>query len=569
VSQQHTTLTEQDIEARRAAQATFSHPIVLEAGAGTGKTSALVARVIAWCLGEGWQRSRSAFVSVGVEDPPAERIAVRTLSRVVAITFTEAAAEEMRARVGDALKLIKKGELPDGLYRDGLPSEESVLIRRTGALVSAFDHLLVRTIHAFCRRLLSRYPLEAGLHPAFDVDADETRLEEVVRAVVLARTHEALSEPVDPDFRRLFALGYQPQQLFSTLHRLAADAAPQDILARDPLGEGAVLALAERVMAACADLVLAVGSRLDGAQRSPGSQDVIRACALMHARLKDMLREDSDVALSLERIRQWAELFKPASVARLKAWGRSRFNQTEGACLEEVAVPLGAASLRLHGLLRHLERINPEHLDLARRVLHPMLVEVHRRVRAAGIESFSALLVDARNLLARRADVRATIQSSIDQLLVDEFQDTDALQCDVVRLLALRGEEPPGLFIVGDPKQSIYGWRNADLRAYDAFVGEVVAAGGTRHALSVNFRSVPAILEEVSQVIVPIMLEQAGLQPAFQPLIPSRDAQDGVVAAGRTAVEYWNAWAWDGEEPQPGKTRSEDATELEAAAIGA
>jgi len=563
------TLREQDALARRAAQTIYSHPIVLQAGAGTGKTSALVARIVVWSMGEGWERAETALLSVGYEDPAPERVAVRALSRVVAITFTEAASNEMNERVGEALVQIQAGELPRGILEDRLPDDVMLRERRAAALLSALDHLLVRTIHAFCRRLLSRHPLEAGLHPNFDVDADEARLEEIVRAVVLEHTHAALSEPVDPAFRRLFALGYQPQQMFQTLQRLAAEAAPAEMLSRDPLAPGPVRLLAERLRGALSALVLTVGARLAGASRSPSSVEVLKMARRLIDRLDGLLNDPDGAPVVLDRVQQWvADLFSENLHNRLKEWRRGRLNGTEEDRLGDIVDPLAHAADGLYVLLRHVGRLDPERLDLSRRVLHPMLAEVHRRMRAAGVETFSALLADARALLSRRPDVRVTIQASIDQLLVDEFQDTDALQCDVVRWLALEGDDRPGLFIVGDPKQSIYGWRNADLRAYDAFVHEVIGAGGQRFTLSVNFRSVSPILDEVASVISPSMRVEEGLQPHFQPLIPNRVEEQGFEAGDRAPVEYWNAWAWDGETPLT-DTRSDAATEVEAAALAA
>ncbi|MEL6341619.1 MAG: UvrD-helicase domain-containing protein [Myxococcota bacterium] len=559
-------LREQDAAARRVAQTIFARPIVLEAGAGTGKTSALVARIVAWTMGGGWRKSAEALAAAGVPPTP-EAIAVRTLNRVVAITFTEAAASEMAERVGQALVRVEAGDVPEGLLEEVLPDDLEVRRRRSAALLSALDHLLVRTIHAYCRRLLSRYPLEAGLHPAFDIDADESRLENLVRAVVLERTREALSEPIDEDFRKLFAQGYQPQVLFSTLKHLAVEATPASVLARDPLSGPPVRALAQRLEDRCRALSAVVGSRLASARRSPTSRDVITMTRRLMKRLK-ALRE-GEGPLYLTAILQWVEdLFNETMLNRLTEWRRGRLNSTEHARLSKIQEPLALAADGLLASLKHVLRLEPERLDLSRRVLHPMLREVRRRMRAAGVETFSALLSDARELLRRTPAVRATVQASIDQLLVDEFQDTDALQCDVIRWLALEGDARPGLFIVGDPKQSIYGWRDADLRAYDAFVQEVVDAGGQRWSLSLNFRSVPRILDEVSAVISPVMSAEEGLQPPFQPLIPFRVEDSGFETTHNATVEYWNSLAWQHDLFDP-DTRSDDATEVEAAALAA
>ena len=145
----------------------------------------------------------------------------------------------------------------------------------------------------------------------------------------------------------------------------------------------------------------------------------------------------------------------------------------------------------------------------------------------------------------------------IDQLLVDEFQDTDRIQSELLRWIALDGpvEERPGLFLVGDPKQSIYGWRNADLRAYDGFVALVAEAGGEVMSLALNFRSVPAILEEVARVIEPVMRERTGSNPPSSPSSPASGgwrtrasgAADRPVHRGWSPVEHWVSWRRDGD----------------------
>jgi ATP-dependent helicase/nuclease subunit A len=179
-------LRERDAHARRAAQTVFDRPLVLAAGAGTGKTATLVARIVSWCLGVGWERAvaEERAVLASGEEPAAERVAARVLDGVVAITFTEAAAAEMAARVGDTLRGLIAGRPPAWLAREVGPPDERERANRGRALVVALDHLTASTIHAFCRRLLARYPLAAGLHPSFAVDADEAQLQEVVREVV-------------------------------------------------------------------------------------------------------------------------------------------------------------------------------------------------------------------------------------------------------------------------------------------------------------------------------------------------------------------------------------------------
>ena len=110
----------EDREARSAAQREFKHPVIVEAGAGTGKTSILVARIVAWCLGPGWDRAQSELG----DEALAEDIASHVVSGVVAITFTDAAAAEMAERVATALASIQRDQWPIGVDSEALPKPE-------------------------------------------------------------------------------------------------------------------------------------------------------------------------------------------------------------------------------------------------------------------------------------------------------------------------------------------------------------------------------------------------------------------------------------------------------------
>ncbi|HVH06166.1 MAG TPA: 3'-5' exonuclease, partial [Myxococcota bacterium] len=120
------------------------------------------------------------------------------------------------------------------------------------------------------------------------------------------------------------------------------------------------------------------------------------------------------------------------------------------------------------------------------------------------------------------------------------------------------------------PKQSIYGWRNADLAAYEAFLARVRDAGGSVERLTVNFRSVPAILDEVGAVIAPAMQERPGLQPRFETLLPCPRLADaeGFRAGGHRPVEHWITWDWDAEtQAAEADVSARRAAELEARAV--
>ncbi len=228
--------------------------------------------------------------------------------------------------------------------------------------------------------------------------------------------------------------------------------------------------------------------------------------------------------------------------AKLADFARGKFGKNGCEALGEDAEALAALAAEIRPLLNHLRELDPDAHARARSVLHELVAAVHARLRRRGIASFGALLRGARDLL-RDEGVRSAVRGELQQLLVDEFQDTDALQCEILEALALDEPERPHpvLFLVGDPKQSIYGWRNADLRAYQRLRDRIEAGAGSVVPLVVNFRSAPAILEEVTRLVEPVMEPVHGLQPAFEALAPSEQTrgQAGYTDGDRGPVEHW------------------------------
>ena len=231
---------------------------------------------------------------------------------------------------------------------------------------------------------------------------------------------------------------------------------------------------------------------------------------------------------------------------------------------------VAAAAADVSRALQRLSRLRPVEFTAARRVVMPLLREVERRRTAQGIVSFTDLLYRAAELVESSAGTVRELCSEIDQLLVDEFQDTDAVQCRIVEAIAFSSHDPPGLFVVGDPKQSIYAWRNADLAAYQRFVAKVVEHGGGRYPLVQNFRSVEPILDEVGRVVSQVMVEEDDVQPPFVPLLPTDDriGAAGYSDGGRTAVEYWVTWppSETGEALAPAKSAATTAFEAKVVA---
>lgn len=591
-------LRDRDREARRRAQVQFDRPLALEAGAGTGKTTTLVARILAWSLHHGWMRSqmRSQIRSQtrlsalpGKSETAAdidERIAADVLSRIVAITFTEAAAAEMASRVAEALARLAKGEVPSWLLPEAVP-EPGLLRRRARALAATLDHFSARTIHAYCRNLLSQHALAAGLHPRLVVDAEGEQTEEIVREIVEEELQEAYGGPGDEVYLPLAADGVGPREIAEALYQLVQAGAPPALLAEPVHRSAGWRALGLRLHGKLEALATA-GAALEGlpAHHRRGravlaatwrslsvlqpllgtSAPAPQSTAAPSARVEGRAIEPDTLHAILSELRAlWS-----VPLERLATWGRGDFTQTEGQLLGPRRTPrVRSLCGELHPLLQHTLDLRPRRLELRRRALAPLYRQVRRELRRRGVLTFEDLLSETRALLVSRPAVVAEIRTQVEQVLVDEFQDTDHLQCDIVEQLALstaHGEPRPGLFVVGDPKQSIFGWRSADLRAYHGFLNQVRQLGGSIHTLSENYRSVPAILDHVQRLVEPVMREEQGLQPRFVPLLasPERLAAAEVAAPDLDgpALEHWISWSADGP-----ATRVRDAAELEAVAL--
>ncbi len=154
------------------------------------------------------------------------------------------------------------------------------------------------------------------------------------------------------------------------------------------------------------------------------------------------------------------------------------------------------------------------------------LERYERRKQEAGALDFLDLLIKARDLVCDNAEVCRTFRERFRVILVDEFQDTDPLQAEL--LLCLAGDDdggvrPGALFIVGDPKQSIYRFRRADVGAYRRIADDLGASGATTVTLQTSFRSVPGIQHFVNAAFRDDMTgDLESLQADYVPLLPHR-----------------------------------------------
>ena len=454
--------------------------LFVEAGAGTGKTTALVSRVL-------------HLVRSGAAEP----------RRIAAITFTEAAAAQLRDRVRVALESAAADPALD-------PGERAHCL----AGLRQMDEAAILTLHGFAQQLLAEHPLEAGLPPEFEV-LDELRAAEDFDEAWRGLLDELLADPaLERPIEVCLALGMSLVRLEQLAMQLSAEPdrlAP--VLTPPPAPSPRAL--------------------LDGLA---GLRDMAAWCVrpdelLAHLQKLERLRARLEAADEVEVLRLLQRATLRCNKGRKQDWdGRSGEVKERLRDLDEQR----AAYLLAHGrqaLAPLLGRIG----DWAAR-------EAGRRVRQ-GTLTFHDLLVSARLLLRERPGVRRLAAERWSHLLIDEFQDTDPLQIEIA--LALKGDGPPetpwparevpggALFFVGDPKQSIYRFRRADIAVYQA-ARDRFADGHVR--LAASFRTVPGAVAWVNAVFGPLLDGKDGQAP-FQPLHAVRPALPGSGPAVRVLGE--------------------------------
>jgi ATP-dependent helicase/nuclease subunit A len=453
---------------QRRAVVTRGASVVLASGAGCGKTHVLTERYLSHLRDDGAE-----------------------VGQVVAITFTERAAREMRARIRAAVEQHVRAGGPDG----------DAWARRLRDLETA----PISTIHAFCGALLRQHAVEAGLDPRFDVleEVLSVNLEAEAFDDCLQRLLTAQTEAGE-DLRQLVLLyGWRP----------VVEGVRGLLRARDEDRW-------RRWLAAPADEVIDGWRRSARAELLPryvahltaNRPKVARCVALLKkhpplpgpmvdnvGRLFDglaRLAEAPDLAVAVEEL---AEAAKVGRAGR-KAW-------PDDAVYAEVKDALEKFRDEVRGW--GLERFDaPEGLGEAvavgRRLLRVALEAVaayRERKRQHGVVDFQDLLISARDLLRDRPAVRARVRERFRFLLIDELQDVDPVQAELAEHLCGGGLTAGKLFAVGDQNQSIYRFRGADVRQFQELRRRMPHDG--RQDLTRNYRSQPAILDFANALLGP------------------------------------------------------------------
>ncbi len=452
----------------------------IEAGAGTGKTTLLVSRVLARLEG----------------DVPLPRLAI--------ITFTRKAAAELVARIRTKL---------------GEKRHEAEWAARA---LDEFDRASIGTTDSFCRNILGDFPWEAGVPPGF--------------ALADAVAQSALR---DLAWRRRIQDGAEEgRRLLTRLRELGVSTARLRTLADDLLSSRD-LPVARFDASAPPDLLDAFGGRLDEVLglRNLCTDPEDRLLAHLAE-----LEEDLMVARALGRsageralLRRAHAKKKYAPAARGPASGKQASwggKENKERVLEGLRAVQACVDVFLEARGRWMAAQVARWID-------GYITAYEEAKRERGLLDFRDLALSTRDLLRRDRRVRRLVASRYDEILMDEVQDTDPLQMEIAFLLASEGDPPedplcadlvPGkLFLVGDPKQSIYRFRRADIELYERARAQLTGApGGEARDIVANFRSHPGVVDFVNRIFEGWMERPEGerWQAQWTALVVGREVAD-------------------------------------------
>lgn len=471
--------------------------VAVSAGAGTGKTHVLVERYV------------TLLERCGIPE-------------IVAVTFTEAAAAEMRQRVRH--EVLTRAEL--------------------AAHAPLVDDAIIGTIHSLCLRLLREHRVEAGLDPAVGVLSEDEA--ELLRLEASAAAIDAAAESDDGRAAIVDALGvYQAGQMLPLMVAQRDDVrAAFDALPWDP--EALVAHLRAEVDAACEELLgplrRSVPSSLDQLASFIVDPSDLLAERILSAREIAGEPAEAGIAAWCERLERIGDVLK-LSGGRAAAWS--------------IAVPDVRAEMRhlredIEARQKRAQAWN-EHDEAAALVLPSLralfedaCARYEARKHEAGGLDFLDLELSAVRLLEEHPEVSRAYRSAWRHLMVDEAQDVSGLQARLIRAITSErtGEEGrPRLFLVGDEKQSIYRFRGAQVRQFRALQAVVRDADGVLLPLSASFRTHATLVEQANELFdvafegSEVRMERMTGRPGDPPAAPHLTVLPVSGKAGRRLAE--------------------------------
>ncbi|MEP9411848.1 MAG: UvrD-helicase domain-containing protein [Candidatus Brocadia sp.] len=518
--------------------------IVVTAGAGTGKTTLLVNRMLHMLLGhKRFQREESPIL------------------RIVAMTFTEKAASEMKVRLMMELEKIvavingnaaeeEKRNVEKFLdrIRDTYQTTYSEIERRARKSLEDMDKAIIGTIHGFAAYILRLYPVESGVVPGFTVDDgdvfNELFSKEWAKWLDAELTLASPRANVWKNVLRRLDL----ESLKNLAKRLSGFTIPLNSLTSEkfvPYQEGDI-SFSSPCEGGEKGKVIKSKRTPSGIKQLPMETDnksnihflldhfsnkILKILSCCEKPNNNLLTQLHELANILDAIKKQGlgylnnleyDLNKNPSTAKT-GWADEVFETAQELVKE------------CYTLLKKLKTVDDAFIAITINLILPFVRAFRQTYLSQGYVSFDGLLTITRDLLQNKEYryIREKLKKEFRAILVDEFQDTDPVQYEIVLFLSEALEryskdarkvtlEPGKLFIVGDPKQSIYAFRRADIEAYEQVVQQVCGRDETLK-LQENFRSHSGIIEVINQLFDGrIMVEQPGFQPRYIPIHANR-----------------------------------------------
>ncbi len=491
-----------DSDARTNAARSTDRNIVVMAGAGTGKTTLLVDRLI--------------HLLFQYPHP-------LPMSKIVALTFTNKAANEMKVRLRERLIRLHTYAASD-FHTSSLPQSQEQEMAQTRALlqwsqlaekdvqelagraIRELERSQIGTIHGFAAHLLRLYPIQSAVDPGFQEDDGSQ-----------------FSRYFEQEWRRWMDKELGPMGLHHETWRAALA-----VMTLDDMKALAILFTDELI-----PLDREWVAKMNGSMVPPP----IAAWAMALARQGQTLRSTHEQNQTLERMLDQA-------IEVLTAVGQTTWPLECTNTMLERTVPSKTTTWpleeyrmakRIIRIASQMTQVKPARLVVILEQLLPFVQKCRQEFVQQGWISFGGLLARARNLVRDHIWVRRELKSQYSALLVDEFQDTDPVQYEFIIYLAeMMGQEathwsdvqisPGKLFIVGDPKQSIYAFRRAEMEAYDRVVHDLILGAGRsgdQYRLQANFRSHCGLLGPINACfsnLFPVHTIK-GFQPSHEPLL--------------------------------------------------
>ena len=509
-----------DDAARQASIAIHDRSFLVEAGAGSGKTAVMAGRI-------------AMMLAEGIEP-----------KFIAAVTFTEFAASELLIRIREFVSELAAGRIPTELLVVLPAGLSGVQRHHLSAASKTIDEITCSTIHGFCQRLITPYPVEADIDPGATVmDRDQADLVFVeivdtwLREELAGEAGGLLAELVleDPGG----TVGLIHNILFHLRHhRVITQVAPEDLSPLVAAFRGAAedfnafvrsANVAEPETTIIADRLAELAEGIAFALTVETPAELVR---FLLTRPHPDLCTASGSFRKYQKKGKWGEAAKGVGLAKFDG---DRLNGMAAAhytgCCKAWTVLLQSVAARVLADLIQL--------------LQPVMGRFRDYKRSAALLDFDDLIFTARDLLRDHDEVRRALAARFTCVLVDEFQDTDPLQTEIFWHLCGDPSDggdagdwtsfqirPGALFLVGDPKQAIYRFRGADIAAYirarEAFLAQ---APDSVLPISTNFRSCAPIMRYVNERFKTLLSVENG-QPGFSALDPFQpDRVEGLSVA--------------------------------------